>query len=100
MDWPTYKGRFIFYLQANSITDAALKKATLLTLIGDSAYCMVADLHLSVDLSSVNFDILIVDLDADYGKKNLNWHYAYNSCLSFSTKVNQSTSISRTSVIN
>ena len=69
MEWSTYKGRFTFYLQANSIIDAALKRATLLTLIGDTAYRMLADLHLPDDLSNVNFDTLITDLDSAYGKK-------------------------------
>ena len=69
MEWSTYKGRFSFYLQANSITDAALKRATLLTLIGNTAYRMLADLHLLDDLSTVNFDTLITDLDSAYGKK-------------------------------
>ena len=69
MEWSTYKGRFSFYLQANSITDAALKRATLLTLIGDIAYRMLADLHLPDDLSPVNYDTLIADLDSAYGKK-------------------------------
>ena len=69
MDWSTYKGRFPFYLQANRIIDAALNRATLLTLIGDTAYRMLADLHLSDDLPTVNFDILITDLDSVYGKK-------------------------------
>ena len=69
MEWSTYKGRFTFYLQANSITDAALKRATLLTIIGDTAYRMLADLHLPDELSTVNFDTLITNLDAAYGKK-------------------------------
>ena len=69
MEWSTYKGRFTFYLQANSITDAALKRATLLTIIGDSAYRMLADLHLPDELSTVAFDTLITDLDSSYGKK-------------------------------
>ena len=68
MEWSTYKGRFTFYLQANSIIDAALKRATLLTLIGDIAYRLLADLHLPDDLSTVNFDTLIADLDSTYGK--------------------------------
>ena len=62
-------GRFFVYLQANSITDAAFKKATLLTLIGDIAYRMLADLSLPDDHSTVNFDTLIADLDSAYGKK-------------------------------
>ena len=62
--WSTYEGRFSFYLQANSITDAALKRSTLLTLIGDRANRMLADLHLPDDLSTVNFDTLITDLDS------------------------------------
>ena len=69
MEWSTYKGRFLFYLQANSITDAALKRATLLTLIGYIAYRMLADLHLPDDLSTVNFDTLIADLESAFGKK-------------------------------
>ena len=69
MVWLTYKGRFSFYLQANSITDAALKRETLLTLIGDTAYRKLADLHLPDDLSTVNFNTLITDLDSAYGKK-------------------------------
>ena len=69
MEWSTYKGRFTFYLEANSIIDAVLKRATLLTLIGDTAYRMLADLHLPDDLSTVNFDTLITDLDSAYGKK-------------------------------
>ena len=66
MKWSTYKGRFTFYLQANSITDAALKRATLITLMGDIACRMLADLHLPDKLSTVNFD-LIADLDSAYG---------------------------------
>ena len=69
MEWSTYKGRFTFYLQANSNNDPALKNATLLTLIGDTAYCMLADLHLSDDLSTVHFNTIITDLDSAYGKK-------------------------------
>ena len=69
MEWSTYKGRFTFYLQANSITDPALKRATLLTLIGDTAYRMLADLHLPNELSTVSFDDLITNLDSAYVKK-------------------------------
>ena len=53
MEWSKYKGRFTFYLQANSITDATLKRETLLTLIEDTAYRMLADLHLP-DLQSIS----------------------------------------------
>ena len=98
MEWSTYKGRFSFYLQANGITDEALKRATLQTLIKDTAYRMLADLHQPDDLSTVNFD---TDLDGAYGKnKSRNWHLGNDSNLSFSTRVNQSTSISRTFVIH
>ena len=69
MEWSTYKGRFTCNIKANSIFDAALKKATLLTLIGDTAYCILADLHLPNDLSTVNFDILITEQDSAYGRK-------------------------------
>ena len=69
MEWSTYKGRFTFYLHANSITDAALKRATLLTLIGDTSYCMLADCHLLNELSTASLDDLITNLDSAYGKK-------------------------------
>ena len=69
MEWSTYKGRFTFYRQVNSIINAALKRATLLTLIGDTAYHMLADLHLPENLSTVNFNTLITDLDNAYNKK-------------------------------
>ena len=100
MKWSTYKERFAFYLQVNSITDAALNGATLLTLIGDIAYRMLADLHLPDDLYRVNFETLIADLDSAYGIKYQNWHHAYDSSLSSNTRVNQSTSISRIFVIH
>ena len=63
MKWSTSNGRFYFYVQANSITDAALKRATLLTLIGEAAYRMLADLHLPNELSTVSFEDLITNLD-------------------------------------
>ena len=69
MEWSTYKGRFTFYLQANSITNAALKRATLLTLIKDTAYCMLADLYLPNELYTVSFKDLITNLDSAYGNK-------------------------------
>ena len=52
MEWSTYNSSFSFYLQANSITDAALMRATLLTLIGNTAYHMLADLNLPNELYS------------------------------------------------
>ena len=71
IEWFTYTGRFTFYLQANSITDAALKRATLLTLIGDTAYSMLADLQLPNKLSTVSFEDLITNLESAYYKKVL-----------------------------
>ena len=68
MELTTYIGRFTFNLHANSITDAALKRATLLYLL-ETTYRMLADLHLPDDLSTVTFDTLITDLDSAYGKK-------------------------------
>ena len=67
MEWSTYKGRFSFYLKANSITDATLNIASQLTLNGDKAYRMLANLNRSDDLSTLNFDTLITDLDIAYG---------------------------------
>ena len=69
MEWSTYKCRFTFYLNENSIIDASLKSATLLTLIEDIAYSMLVDLHLPNELSTVSFDDLITNLDSAYGKK-------------------------------
>ena len=69
MDWSTYKGRFTFYLNANSISDADLMRATLLTLIGDTGYQMLAYLHLPGQLTSVTYDTVITDLDAAFGRK-------------------------------
>ena len=37
--------------------------------MGDTAYRMIADLHLPDDLSTVNFDTFITDLDSASGKK-------------------------------
>ena len=69
MELSTYKGRFTFYLQANSVIEAAFKRATLLTHIGDTAYRMLVDLPIPDDLFTVNFDIIISDLDSAYGKR-------------------------------
>ena len=60
---------FKLYCQANAITNAALKRATLLTLIGPTAYRMLTDLHLPDELETVSVDMLVGDLDAAYGKK-------------------------------
>ena len=67
-DWSTYKGRLEFYLQINKITDAAMKQAALLTLIGNAGFRMLADLHFPTRLSDVTYDVLIEDLDKAYGK--------------------------------
>ena len=68
-EWSTYKGILTFYLEANIITSAERKRATLLTLIGPTAYRMLADLHRPAELSTVTFDALVADLDSAYGKK-------------------------------
>ena len=64
--WSTYKGRFTYYLQGKSIFDVALKKETLLTVIEDTAYRMLADLHLPNKLCTVSFNNLISNLDSYY----------------------------------
>ena len=46
----SYKGMFNFYLEPNAITTAS-KRVTLLTLIGQTAYGMLANLHLPNELS-------------------------------------------------
>ena len=99
MEWSTYKGMVTFYLQPNSITDAALKRATLLTFIKDIAYRMLADLHLHDELSTVNFDTLIADLDSAYGKNSCKTHHGYVFSRSSSMRANQSTSTSQIFVI-
>ena len=68
-DWSTYMGRLEFYLQINKITDAAIERAALLTLIGNAGFRMLTDLHFSTKLIDVTYDTLIEDFDKAYGKK-------------------------------
>lgn len=68
MDWATYKGRLEFYFTANGITDAVLQRASLLTLIGETGYRMLADLHFPNELKTIGYDVLIADLDKAYGR--------------------------------
>ena len=68
-DWSTYKGRLEFYLQINKITDAAMKRAALLTLIGNAGFRMLTDLHFPNKLIDVTYEALIEDLDKAYGRK-------------------------------
>ena len=70
-DWSTYKGRLEFYLQINKITDAAMKRAALLTIIGNAGFRMLTDLHFPNKLIDVTYDALIEDLDKAYGRKGL-----------------------------
>ena len=80
-DWSTYKGQLEFYLQINKITDAAMKRAALLTLIGNAGFRMLADLHVPNKLIDVTYDALIEDLDKAYGRNFQNgvsgtlWNY-------------------------
>ena len=67
-DWLTYKGRLEFYFHVNKITDAAMKQAALLTIIGNAGFRMLADLHLPTKLVDVTYDALIENLDKTYGK--------------------------------
>ena len=67
-DWSTYKGRLEFYLQINKITDAAMKRAAFLTLIGNAGFRMLTDLHFPTKLIDVTYDALIEDLHKAYGK--------------------------------
>ena len=68
-DWSTYKGRLEFYLQINKITYAAIKRAALLTLIGNDGFRMLTDYHFPLMLIDIAYDALIEDLDKAYGKK-------------------------------
>ena len=68
-DWSTYKGRPEFYFQINKITDAAMKRAALLTLIVNNGFRMLADLHFPTKLIDVTYNALIEDLDKAYGRK-------------------------------
>ena len=68
-DWSTYKGRLEFYFQIKKITDAAMKQAALVTLIGNNGFHMLADLHFLTKLIDVKYDALIEDLDKAYGRK-------------------------------
>ena len=68
IDCSIYKRRCTFYFNAASISDSALKSATLLTLICDTAYQMLADLHLPDSLTSIAYDTLITCLDGACGR--------------------------------
>lgn len=68
-EWNTYKGRLTFYFEINEIKTPEKKRAALLTLIGNTAYRMLADLHAPNELSTITYDTLIGDLDKSYGKK-------------------------------
>ena len=68
-DWSTYKGQLEFYLQINKITDAPMKQAALLTLIGNAGFRMLADLHFRTKFIDVTYDALIEDLDKAYGRE-------------------------------
>ena len=65
-DWSTYKRRVEFYLQINKITNAAMKRAALLRLIGYAGFRMLTDLHFPTKLIDVTYDALIED-DKAYG---------------------------------
>ena len=67
MEWFTDKGRFTFYFQTNICIGAGLKWKTLFTLIGNTAYRRLADLHLPEDLLQ-SISTLITDLDSAYSK--------------------------------
>ena len=69
MVWSIYKGIFRFYLQAYGITDAAFKEATLLTLIEDTPYRMLANSYLPDEISTVYFDTIIAELEIAYCNK-------------------------------
>ena len=49
---------------------------------------MFGDLHQPDEISTVNFDTLVINLDSEYGTKYQNWHLEYDSSLSLNTKVN------------
>ena len=68
-DWSTYKGRLEFYLQINKITEAAMKQAAVLTLIGNAGFRMLTDVHFPNKLIDVTYDALTEDLDKAYGIK-------------------------------
>ena len=46
-----------------------MKRAALLTLVGNASFRMLADLHFSTKLSDVTYDALVEDLDKAYCKK-------------------------------
>ena len=68
-NWSTNKGRFEFYFQITTITDVAMKRAALLTQIGNAGFRMLADLNFPTTLIDVTYDALIEDLDKAYGRK-------------------------------
>ena len=70
-DWSTYKGRLEFYFQINKITDPSMKRAGLLTLIGNTGFRMLADLHFDTKLIDATYDSLVEDIDKASGRKVL-----------------------------
>ena len=46
-----------------------MKRAALLTLIGNAGCLMLADLHFPTNLGDVTYDAFIEDLDKAYGQK-------------------------------
>ena len=70
-DWLTNKGRLEFNFQINKITDAAIKRAALLTVIANTGFRMLADLHFPTKFIDVTYDALVKDLDKADGRKIL-----------------------------
>ena len=68
-DWSSYEGRLEFYLTINKITDAAIKRAALLTRINNAGFRMLTDLQFPNKLIDVTNDALIEDLDKAYNRK-------------------------------
>ena len=68
-EWSTYKGRLEFYFHINKITDATMRRAALLTLIGNAGFRMLTNLHFPTKLIDVTYDALFENLDKVYDRK-------------------------------
>lgn len=64
--WSSWFGRLQFYFEANNITDAAMKRANLLTLCGEQTYDTVCALIQPRTPATVDYDDIIAALQKHY----------------------------------
>ncbi|XP_037521015.1 uncharacterized protein LOC119397663 [Rhipicephalus sanguineus] len=64
--WSSWFGRLQFYFEANNITDAAVKRANLLTLCGEQTYDTVCALIQPRTPATVDYDDIVAALQEHY----------------------------------